>query len=110
MRQKIISIEGEDGMLSDKQSTTWQRRVARVAVIPTVFALGCAAAIATNGKAGSQNVTPPVQPSTQVLGVQSAFEQVAEKMRPSVVYIQSRQTVESGGPMMRFRQGRNDGQ
>jgi len=97
-------------MLSDVKSTSWQRRAARVAIIPAVFALGCAAAISVNGRAGSQNVTPPVQPSAQVLGVQSAFEQVAEKMRPSVVYIQSRQTVESSGPIMRFRQGRNQGQ
>jgi serine protease Do len=97
-------------MLSNKQPTTWQRRAARVALIPTVFALGCAAAIVTNSRAGSQNVTPPVQPTAQVLGVQSAFEHVAEKLRPSVVYIQSRQTVTSNGPMLRFRQGRDDGQ
>lgn len=97
-------------MQSDTKSRMWQRRAARVAVIPTVFALGCAVALATNGRAGSQSVTPPVQPSQQVLGVQSAFEQVAEKMRPSMVFIRSRQTVTSGGPMMHFRQGRNDGQ
>ncbi len=97
-------------MLPNNQPTTWQRRAARVALIPTVFALGCAAAIVSNGRAGSQNITPPVQPSAQVLGVQSAFEQVAEKLRPSVVYIQSRQTVTSSEPTLRFRQGRDDGQ
>ncbi len=91
------------------QNLTWQRRTARVAIVPVVFAMGCAVALATKEKAGSQNVVPPVQPSQQVLGVQSAFEQVAEKMRPSVVYIKSRQAV-TGNPTMRFRQGSNDGQ
>ncbi len=91
------------------QATAWQRRAARVAIMPAVFGLGCAAAIVSKDRAGSQNVTPPVQPSAQVLGVQSAFEQVADKLRPSVVFIESRQTV-NGGPVMRFRQGAMQGQ
>jgi serine protease Do len=90
------------------QDNTWRRRAARVAIIPAVFGLGCAAAIATKGRAGSQNATPPVQPSAQVLGVQNAFEQVADKLRPSVVFIESRQTINQ--PMLRFRQERNQGQ
>jgi serine protease Do len=87
------------------QSTRWQKRVPRAVVIPAVFALGAVAAIGLRGQAGQQANNPPVQPPTQALSIQSAFEQVAEHLRPSVVFIKSRQNLKS--PAL-FRQGADD--
>src|SRR5438270_10347702 len=87
------------------ESTRWRKTVPRAVVIPAVFALGAVTAIGLRGNAGQP--TPPVQPSVQALSTQNSFEQVADKIRPSVVFIQSRQTVKS--PSM-FRQEQNDGQ
>ena len=44
-----------------------------------------------------------------MLSVQSAFEQVADKLRPAVVFIKSQQTI-SAPPGLQFRQGKDDGQ
>ncbi len=86
-------------------STRWQKNVPRAVVIPAVFALGAVAAIGLRGNAGQPST--PVQPATQAITMQNSFEQVAEKLRPSVVFIQSRQSVKS--PAM-FRQGADDGE
>jgi serine protease Do len=83
------------------QSTRWQNRAPRAIVIPAAFALGAVAVIGLRGNAGQQNVNPPVQPPAQALSIQTAFEQVADKLRPSVVFIKSRQTVR---PSQGFRQ------
>jgi serine protease Do len=85
------------------QTKHWLNRAPRAAAVPVVFALGAVAAMGIRGNAGpQQSTTPPVQPPTQALDIQNAFEQVADKIRPSVVYIKSRQAA-SGDSM--FRQG-----
>jgi len=86
------------------ESTRWRKAVPRAVVIPAVFALGAVAAIGLRGNAGQPSA--PVQPATQAITMQNSFEQVADKLRPSVVFIQSRQNVKS--PVM-LRQGADDG-
>jgi len=86
------------------ESTRWRKSVPRAVVIPTVFALGAVAAIGLRGYAGQPSA--PVQPATQAITMQNSFEQVADKLRPSVVFIESRQNIKS--PAM-FRQGADDG-
>ncbi|HLJ55049.1 MAG TPA: trypsin-like peptidase domain-containing protein [Chthonomonadaceae bacterium] len=85
-------------------ASRWQNAVPRAVVIPAVFALGAVAAIGLRGNAVEP--PPPVQPSVQALSTQNSFEQVAEKLRPSVVFIQSRQTIKSPA---QFRQEQFDG-
>jgi serine protease Do len=87
------------------QSTRWQNLAPRAVVIPAVFALGACAAIGLRGNAGQPGA--PVQPPAQAITMQNSFEQVADKLRPSVVFIQSRQNAKS--PAM-LRQGADDGE
>jgi serine protease Do len=87
------------------ESTRWHNRMPRAVVIPAVFALGAVTAIGLRGNAGQPSA--PVQPPIQAITMQNSFEQVADKLRPSVVFIQSRQSVKS--PTM-LRQGADDGQ
>jgi S1-C subfamily serine protease len=75
------------------QFTRWQKRAPRAVVIPVVFALGAVAAIGLRGNAVQPST--PVQPPAQAISMQNSFEQVADKLRPSVVFIQSRQNVKS---------------
>src|SRR5579859_7812921 len=83
---------------TDMISTRWQKRVPRAVIIPTVFALGAVTAIGLRGNAGQPTLTePPVQPTAQVLDMQNTFEQVATKLRPSVVSITSRVPVRNTG-------------
>src|SRR5205085_4384446 len=89
------------------QSTRWQNRVPRAMVIPAVFALGAVAAMGLRGQAGQQENHPPVQPPAQALNLQSAFEQVADKLRPSVVFIRSRHTFKT--PTVLRRGAQDDG-
>src|SRR5579871_4596034 len=88
------------------QSTRWLNRAPRAIVVPAAFVLGAVAVIGLRGNAGQHNTTPPVQPPVQALDIQTAFEQVADKLRPSVVYIKSRQTI---APTSSFRQGADNG-
>ena len=75
------------------ESTRLQNRMPRAVTVSAIFALGAVAAIGLRGNAGQPVSTPPpVQPSAQVLDIQNAFEKVADKLRPSVVSIRSRQT------------------
>jgi serine protease Do len=75
------------------------KRLLRAAIIPGVFALGAVTAVGLRGNAGQP--APPVQPPAQALDIQSAFEQVADKLRPSVVFIKSRQAVSTGAQFRR---------
>ena len=86
------------------ESSRWQNKMPRAVVIPAVFALGAVAAIGLRGYAGQPGA--PVQPPAQAITMQNSFEQVADKLRPSVVYIQSRQSVRT--PTL-FRQGAGQG-
>lgn len=86
------------------ESTRWHNRMPRAVAIPAVFALGAVAAIGLRGNAGQPSA--PVQPPAQAITMQNSFEQVADKLRPSVVFIQSRQNVKS--PIL-FHQGQDDG-
>ena len=101
------------------QSTKWQKKAPRAVVAALALGASAVAFTGMRGHAAPQNNTPPpVQPTAQVLNIQTAFEQVAEKLRPSVVYIRSRQTVTptsfqggQGDPFggMGFPQGPNGG-
>ncbi len=82
------------------ESTRWHNLMPRAVAIPAVFALGAVAVIGLRGNAGQPGT--PVQPPVQAITMQNSFEQVADKLRPSVVFIQSRQTMKS--PAV-FRQG-----
>jgi len=72
-------------------ATRWHRG-RRAVTVAGVFAIGAMAAMGLRGNAGqTETTTPPIQPPAQALDMQSAFEQVAAKLRPSVVFIRSRQ-------------------
>jgi serine protease Do len=87
-------------------STQWNNKGLRAVTVGGVFALGALVAMGLRGSAGQREVTlPPIQPPPQVLEMQSAFEQVAERLRPAVVFIRSRQA--SNTPMI--RRGSDDG-
>lgn len=77
------------------QAIQWQKRLPKIVVVGAVLGVGSVAFSTLHYNAGAQNTTPPVQPSAQVLNLQSAFEQVADKLRPSVVYIRSRQSAKT---------------
>ncbi len=89
------------------QFKSWQNRTARAVAVPVIAVLGTVGFATLRGQAGQQNVVTPVKPSAQVLDIQSAFEQVAEKVRPSVVFIRSRQTAATPSS---FQGGGQDGQ
>lgn len=74
------------------QSTKWQNKAPRALIAGLALGVSAVAFTGIRGRAAEQNSAPPVQPSAQVLSIQTAFEQVAEKLRPCVVYIKSRQT------------------
>ncbi len=76
-------------------STRRFRKMAGTVGIPAVLGLSTLAFVGLRGNAGQQSTTPPITPTAQVLDMQTAFEQVAQKLRPSVVYIRSRQTITS---------------
>ena len=84
----------------------WQRRASRAAIVPTLMGAGALVFVGLRGNAGPQNSIPPVQPAPQVLSIQDDFEKVADKLRPSVVSIKSRQTIT--GPSLRM--GADNGQ
>ncbi len=100
-----------------------QKNAPRAVIIPVAFALGAATVFGLRGNAGSQQKSPPVQPPAQALSMQTAFEQVAQKLRPSVVFIKSRQALkqasfgnleqddnQSGGTPFRFFRQQPGGQ
>lgn len=74
-----------------QQTTPWKQWGLRAVGIPTALALGAVAFTHMRGNAGQQN--PPVKPPAQVVEIQTAFENVAEKLRPSVVFIESQRSV-----------------
>ncbi|HLK59159.1 MAG TPA: hypothetical protein VKU00_21535, partial [Chthonomonadaceae bacterium] len=88
------------------QTLTWRQRASRVLVIPVVFGLGVATTLALHHNANSAPSGPPVQPPAQALSTEAAFEQVADKLRPSVVFITSRQSVGT----TKMRSSADDGQ
>jgi serine protease Do len=75
-------------------NSRFKKTATRAAVVPVAFGLGAVTVLGLRGTtAGSQQNNPPVQPPIQALSMQTAFEQVAVKLRPSVVFIRSRQTL-----------------
>jgi Do/DeqQ family serine protease len=81
-------------------------KYARAAFVPAVFGLGAITAMGLRGNADPAK--PPVQPAPQALELQNAFENVAESVRPAVVFIKSRQSAsalagEEENPMFDFR-------
>ena len=68
---------------------------ARAIGLPLAFALGAVTLTQLQGSA-KQKPTP-VNPPAQALSIQSAFEQVADKLRPSVVHITSVSTARTTG-------------
>jgi serine protease Do len=77
----------------------------RAAIVPTLLGVGALAFVGLRGNAVQESAVPPVQPTAQVIGVQDDFEKVAERLRPSVVSIQSRETI--SGPTL--QQGADQG-
>lgn len=73
------------------ETTSWRQKTPLVVVIPVVFGLGVITAMGLRVNAGAQNNKPPVQPGTQVVEMQNAFEQVADTLRPSIVFIRAKQ-------------------
>ena len=73
------------------QTQRRQYGMSRHLVVPMMglAVIGTLAVVNLRGNAGQQAKTPPIQPTAQVLGIQTAFEQVADKLRPSIVFIKS---------------------
>lgn len=70
----------------------FRTNASRAALVPVAFGLGAVTVLGLRGSnASSQQNSPPLQPPAQALGIQTGFEQVAVKLRPSVVFIRSRQ-------------------
>ena len=68
----------------------------RVMIVPAAFALGVGlTAVGLRVYAGEQK--SPVTPPAHALELQSAFEQVADKLNPSIVFIKSRQAPSEAG-------------
>jgi len=94
-------------------TSRFKRNATRAVAIPVAFGLGAVTVLGVRGtNAGSQQNTPPVQPPQQALSMQNAFEQVAVKLRPSVVFIRSRQSAKAvssrGIPMQGFGDDQGD--
>ena len=80
------------------QHNDWKTKAARTAIVPAAFVLGVGlTAAGLRGNAGQQAAKPPVTPPAQALEIQSAFEQVADHLNPSIVFISSRQAAKVGG-------------
>lgn len=91
-------------------TSRFKKNATRVAIVPVAFGLGAVTVLGVRGShAGSQQNTPPVQPPAQALSMQNAFEQVAGKLRPSVVFIRSRQSVKPTSLRSRGLQSQNPG-
>ena len=69
------------------QQVQSSKKVLAKAALPAVFALGAMSAFTFRGNA--TGASTPVAPGSEALQIQSAFENVADKLRPSVVYIES---------------------
>jgi serine protease Do len=94
-------------------TSRFKKSASRAAIVPIAFGLGAVTVLGVRGNnAGSQQNHPPVQPPVQALSMQTAFEQVAVKLRPSVVFIRSRQTLKTaafrGMPQQSDDQGNGD--
>ena len=70
---------------------------ARAIGLPVAFALG--AMTFTHLRGNAEQKPTPVNPPAQALSIQSAFEQVADKLRPSVVHITSVSTARTAGQL-----------
>ena len=57
------------------------------AALPVTLAIGVLMGLGFNGHARSTPGVPPVQPTPSAVGIQSNFEQVADKLRPTIVFI-----------------------
>jgi len=95
-------------------TSQFKKNASRAVVIPVAFGLGAVTVLGLRGSsAGSQQNMPPVQPPAQALSIQNDFEQVAVKLRPSVVFIRSRQTIKQtslhGMPLQSDDQGDGTG-
>ena len=72
------------------QRNSFRKTMPRLMIVPAAFALGVGmTAVGLRVYAGEQK--PPVTPPVHALELQSAFEQVADKLNPSIVFIKSRQ-------------------
>ncbi len=79
------------------ETMSWKQKTPLLVAVPVVFGLGAITAMGLRGNAGAQNNKPPVQPGTQVVEMQNAFEQVAETLRPSIVFIRAKQAAPAQG-------------
>ena len=78
------------------QRNSFRKTMPRAIIVPAAFALGVALTGAgLRVYAGEQK--PPVTPPAHALELQSAFEQVADKLNPSIVFIKSRQAASEMG-------------
>ena len=78
------------------QNTPRMNNLSRNLIVPTAFVLGVGLTAASlRGNAGQQAAKPPVQPPVQALELQNAFEQVADHLNPSIVFIRSRQAAKA---------------
>ena len=78
------------------QRNRFRKTMPRAVIVPAAFALGVGlTAAALRVYAGEQK--PPLTPPAQALALQSAFEQVADRLNPSIVYIKSRQAKAEAG-------------
>ena len=68
----------------------------RAITLSALFAVGAVGVVGLKGYAGQPPTkTPPVSPPAQAIAMQNSFEQVAETLRPSVVFITSSKKMQS---------------
>ena len=85
------------------EKTRLKKSVPGAVLLTTGIVIGGFVVSGLRGNAGQPSPqTPPVQPPVQALQIETAFEQVADKLRPSVVFIKSRQAATQPGM---FRNG-----
>ena len=71
-----------------------QQRVPRAVTFSALFAIATVAIVGIRGNAGQPPVkAPPVNPPAQALTLQNSFEEIADTLRPSVVFIKSTKSV-----------------
>ncbi len=78
------------------QRNSFRKTMPRAVIVPAAFAFGVGlTVVGLRVYAGEQK--PPVTPPAHALELQSAFEQVAERLNPSIVFIKSRQAPMEAG-------------
>lgn len=92
-------------MVSTNRNKIQMNTLTRAVAIPFLLGAGTLTFMGLRGNTKQESANPPVQPSQQVLDIQDNFAKVAEKVRPSVVFIKSREPAPAGNMLRQNRAG-----